>query len=63
MDAFVKAEVYEHEVYLTTATGEVFRLWFGCGDPHPLMQRLAPVEITDTLEVLRRRYAERNAVG
>ena len=55
MDAILKAEAYEYAAYLTTARGEVWRIYYD-NEQFPLMQRLTPNEVRE-LEGLRRRYA------
>lgn len=52
MDAFLKAECHEHSAYLTTARGDVYRLWFE-GEYTPRIQRLTDDQVL-RLEAMRR---------
>lgn len=57
MDVFIKAEAFEFSAYLTSAGGDVWRVWFG-NDNQPLLQRLLPIEIQH-LDAVRKREAAR----
>lgn len=55
MNAVLKAEVYEHKAYLTTANGEIISVFF-VRDHQPIMIILTAEEVKD-LEVIRRKYS------
>jgi hypothetical protein len=40
MNAFLDAITYKDQAILVAANGDVYRVWFGWGEPHPFIERL-----------------------
>lgn len=59
-DAFISAEVYECQAYLSTGVGKTWRVRFCDADGLPVMELLTPTQEQE-LFALRRRYPAGNS--